>query len=136
MSVQPTCSLVLRVQAHFPGWRSSVLRALEWLGETSTRFELILAIDSSHDDLLDTGHDLARRFPQVRVLTIDGNLSSAELRDSLRYYACGEMLLLAELNAAFSPLSLGLHYAHCRSDAVEEPAFVRRRLRRRRQALV
>ena len=61
-------SIIVPVPNAEDSLRGNVIRLLDMLPELTSRFEIVIVDENSSDQTEEVAHDLAREFPQVRIV--------------------------------------------------------------------
>jgi len=107
MTLRPPCadrsaaecdslSVVLPVQNAEGTLAKQVALLLEIVPDLSDRFEILLVDDGSTDHTLDLAQELARRYPQLRVLRHDRPSGRQAALDTGRSAACSHRVVAAD----------------------------------------
>jgi glycosyltransferase involved in cell wall biosynthesis len=98
-----TLSVLLPVHNAHHKLEASVSEILEVLPELTDHFELCILDDGSTDDTADTAHELAARYPQIRVIHHPSRLGLAEsIRTGLDHTE-GEVVFVGDEDYSLYP---------------------------------
>ena len=81
----------------------SVSEILETLSDSAGRFELCILDDGSTDDTTDTVHELATRYPQIRLIRHPVRLGLAETIQTALDNTQGEIILIGDEDYRLDP---------------------------------
>jgi glycosyltransferase involved in cell wall biosynthesis len=91
-----TLSVLLPVHNAHHKLEASVSEILEVLPELTDHFELCILDDGSTDDTADTAHELAARYPQIRVIRHPSRLGLAEAIRTGLDHTQGEVVFVGD----------------------------------------
>lgn len=94
IALQPSLSLILPVHNVEKTLCDNVHRVLDVLSELATRFEVLVVDDGSTDHTNEVAHELAREFPQVRVVRHAKRRGCEAVASTAAAKAQGDVLLL------------------------------------------
>ena len=131
-----TLSIIVPVRNAEGTLPSQVQDLLELLPDLTSRFEILVVDDASTDQTAEVGRELARQFPQLRVLRHGEPLGREAAIKTGVARALGQTLLVQESSSALSPTDLrrlwslrhdrNVMMAHAQPPGVLDPALVER----------
>ncbi len=98
-----TLSVLLPVHNAHHKLEASVGEILEVLPELTDHFELCILDDGSTDDTADTAHELAARYPQIRVIHHPSRLGLAEAIRTGLDHTQGELVFVGDEDYSLYP---------------------------------
>ena len=98
-----TLSVLLPVYNAYHNLEVSVSEILEVLPELSDHFELCILDDGSTDDTAEVAHDLAARYPQIRVIRHASRLGLAEAIRAGLEHTQGEVVFVGDEDYSLQP---------------------------------
>lgn len=103
----------------------SVAEILDAAADTGRRFELLIIDDGSTDATNEVAHEIARHFPQVRLIRHDAPQGrEAAVRTGLKH-SRGEVVVLRE-DGGFRVIERRSHLPHGAVSRPAQPNFLRR----------
>jgi hypothetical protein len=100
--LQPSLSLVLPIRNAENSVRAQVERLLDLLSDLAPRFEVLLVDDASTDHTAEIAQELARQYPQVRLIRFEQPRGRDEVLASVSDRASGEVVLIPPPGASLA----------------------------------